>query len=64
MKIRRLQGKYNLAVKMNLSICITAFKSSIFKLSDISAMIKGFKTNEKVLEFLGALKINKWFVCL
>lgn len=52
MKMRKLQGKYNLAAKMNLSICITAFKSPIFMLSDIFALIKGKKANEKLLEFL------------
>jgi pimeloyl-ACP methyl ester carboxylesterase len=51
-KLRRLQGKYNLAVKMGLSIGITVFKSPIFKLSDLSALIKGTKANEKVLESL------------
>lgn len=58
MKIRKLQGKYNLAVKMDLSICITTFKSPIFKLSDISAMIKGIKANEKIIDFLGAFDLN------
>lgn len=50
--IRRLQGKYNLAVKIDLSLFILIFKSPIFKLSDISALIKGIKANEKVMEFL------------
>lgn len=53
MKIRRIQGKYNLAVKMDLSICMAAFKSPIFKFSDISAMIKGVKANKNLLDFLG-----------
>jgi pimeloyl-ACP methyl ester carboxylesterase len=52
-KIRRIQGKYKLAAKMDLSIFITAFKSPIFRFSDLSALIKGSKANEKVLEFLG-----------
>lgn len=52
MKIRKLQGKYNLAARMNLSMYITAFKSPIFMLSDISAVIKGKKANEKLLESL------------
>lgn len=58
MKIRRLQSKYNLAVNMDLSICRTAFKSPIFRLSDISAMIKGIKANEKTLDYLGAFNLN------
>lgn len=58
MQVRKLQGKYNLAVNMDLSICKTAFKSPIFKLSDISAMIKGIKANEKTLDYLGAFDLN------
>ena len=58
MKIRRLQGKYNLAVKMGISICISVFKSPIFKLSDIYALIKGLKANEKIIEFLGDFDLN------
>jgi len=57
-KMRRIQGKYNLAVKMDLSIFITAFKSPIFKFSDLSALIKGFKANEKTLEFLGTFDLK------
>lgn len=58
MKVRKLQGKYNLAVKVNLSMFITMFKSPIFKLSDIYAMIKGHKANERVLAFLGTFDLN------
>lgn len=58
MKIRRLQGKYNLAIKMNISICISVFKSPIFKLSDILALIKGLKANEELLEFLGSFDLK------
>jgi pimeloyl-ACP methyl ester carboxylesterase len=57
-KIRRLQGKYNLAVKMDLSIIITVLRSPIFKLSDISPLIKGFKANKKIIDFLGAFDLN------
>lgn len=58
MQVRKLQGKYNLAVKVDLSICKTAFKSPIFKLSDISAMIKGVKANEEIQDYLGAFGLN------
>jgi pimeloyl-ACP methyl ester carboxylesterase len=51
-KLRKIQGNYNLAVKVDLSLFITLFKSPIFKFSDFSALIKGFKANEKILEFL------------
>ncbi len=57
-KIRRIQGKYNLAVKMDLSIFITTFKSPIFRFSDLSALIKGAKANKKVIEFLGAYDLK------
>lgn len=57
-KVRKLQGKYNLAVNIGLSICMTAFKSPIFKLSDISALIKAPKANEKILEFLFAFDLK------
>jgi len=57
-EIRRLQGKYNLAVKIDFSILKYVFKSPIFKLSDIFAMMKGIKSNEKVIDFLGAFDLN------
>lgn len=58
MKLRKLQGKYDLAVKFGLSILITAFKSSIFEFSDCFALIKGIKANEKVNEFLFSFDLN------
>jgi pimeloyl-ACP methyl ester carboxylesterase len=57
-KVRRLQGKYNLAVNIGFSIGMIAFKSPIFKFSDISAMLNGFKANEKVIDFLGTFDLN------
>lgn len=57
-KLRKLQGKYNLGVKIDLSILISAFKSPIFKFSDISALIKGAKSNEKLIEFLFKFNLN------
>lgn len=58
MQVRKLQAKYNLAVKMDLSICKTAFKSPIFMLSDIFAIIKGLKANEEIQDFLGVFDLN------
>ncbi|GAB0167971.1 alpha/beta hydrolase [Lysinibacillus sp. CTST325] len=52
MKIRKLQGKYGLAAKSDLPVFISAFKSPIFKLSDLLAFSKGLKANSKVHEFL------------
>lgn len=49
---RKLQGKYGLAGKSDLPVFITAFKSPIFKLSDLFALSKGLKANSKVHEFL------------
>ncbi|MDF2882816.1 MAG: alpha/beta hydrolase [Clostridiaceae bacterium] len=57
-KIRRIQGKYNLAVKVKFSMLITLFRSPIFKFSDLLALVKGFKANEKVLEFLGSFDLR------
>ncbi|GKU24919.1 alpha/beta fold hydrolase [Clostridium folliculivorans] len=52
LKLRKLQEKYRLAASMNLSISLIAFKSPIFKLSDIIALMKAFKSNGKLVEFL------------
>lgn len=57
-KVRRIQGKYNLAITMTLSLIKNIFKSPIFKLSDISALFKAAKANEKVLEFLYSFNLN------
>lgn len=56
--VRKIQGKYNLAVKMSLQIFLTAYKSPIFKFSDIIALPKGVKANEKVMEYLGAFDLK------
>ncbi|GFP76097.1 alpha/beta fold hydrolase [Clostridium fungisolvens] len=52
LKLRKLQEKYKLAASMDLSISLIAFKSPIFKLSDIIALMKAFKSNGKLVEFL------------
>lgn len=58
-KIRKLQRKYNLAGKMDLPIMFKVFQSPIFKLSDISALLKGLKANKKILEdFLADFDLN------
>lgn len=57
-KVRSIQGKYNLAVKTDLSLFKTVLKSPVFKLSDASALIKGMKANEKVMEFLGTFDLR------
>jgi pimeloyl-ACP methyl ester carboxylesterase len=57
-KLRRIQGKYNLAVKLDLSLFKTVFKSPIFKFSDFLALIKAFKVNKKIFEFMGSFDLN------
>ncbi|MDR0270503.1 alpha/beta hydrolase [Paenibacillus sp.] len=49
-KIRKLQGKYNLAGKIDLPIMFKVTKSPIFKWSDMTALWKGLKANRHVLE--------------
>lgn len=51
-KIRKLQGKYKLAVSPNFSLIIKTMKSPIFKLSDISSMIKATNINMNILKDL------------
>lgn len=57
-KVRQLQGKYNLAVQIGLPMILAAFKSPIFKCSDMPAAVKGMKANHQVLDFLGEFDLN------
>lgn len=57
-KLRAIQGKYNLAVNWNLSAIFSLIKSPIFKLSDISALIKMDKVNKKIIEFWSKFDIR------
>ncbi len=57
-KLRKLQGKYNFTLKMNFSTIKMIFSSPVFKLSDISAMIKGAKANRELVDFLGSFDID------
>ncbi|TQI69039.1 alpha/beta hydrolase [Clostridium sp. KNHs216] len=50
-KLRAVQGKYNLAATGNTSAILALIKSPIFKLSDITALIKMDKPNQEVIEF-------------
>jgi pimeloyl-ACP methyl ester carboxylesterase len=56
--LRRIQGKYNLAAGLSLSIFNTVLKSPILKFSDLSALIKAAKANDKVMEFLLAFDLK------
>lgn len=52
MKVRKLQGKYNLGFKMG-PLLWTEIKSPIFQLSDLfMLLVKAFKANKEITEFL------------
>lgn len=56
--VRKLQGKYGIGIKLDLSTWITVFKSPIFKFSDIIAFMKIFSANAKLHEFLGDFNLR------
>jgi pimeloyl-ACP methyl ester carboxylesterase len=56
--LRSIQSKYNLAAGFSLSIFNTVLKSPILEFSDFSALIKGAKANDKVMEFLLAFDLK------
>lgn len=57
-KLRKLQGKYNLAVKSNSPAFKIIFTSPVFKFSDITALIKGSKANRELINFLGSFDLS------
>ncbi|HBF38797.1 MAG TPA: alpha/beta hydrolase, partial [Firmicutes bacterium] len=57
-QIRKLQEKYDLAIKMGLSVFIAAFQSPIFKWSDFSAMIKGPQASQGLMTALESFDLN------
>ncbi|MDI9412830.1 MAG: alpha/beta hydrolase [Bacillota bacterium] len=59
-KIRKLQGKYNLALKINLSFFIMILRSPIARFSDLKSYKHAFKANKNILEnFLGGFDLNQ-----
>jgi len=56
--VRKLQGKYGIGIKLDLSTWVTVFKSPIFKFSDIIAFMKIFRANAKLHEFLGDFNLR------
>lgn len=58
-KLNLMQQKYKLAVVINFSMIKNFLRSPIFKFSDIRAMIKGLKANEKLMEYLIKFNLNK-----
>ena len=57
-KLRAVQGKYNLAATGNASAILALIKSPIFKLSDITALMKMNKPNNEVIEFWSKFDIR------
>ncbi|MDP4085260.1 MAG: alpha/beta hydrolase [Bacillota bacterium] len=57
-KLRKIQGKYNLSDKANSQAFKIIFTSPIFQLSDISALIKGTKASKELVDFLGSFNLN------
>ncbi len=57
-KVRKLQGQYQLAVKVGCSIMITAFKSPIFRVSDLIAAMKNSRANVHLYQYLGDFKLH------
>ena len=57
-KVRKLQGQYQLAIKVGCSIVITAFKSPIFRLSDLIAVMRNSRANVHLYEYLGDFNLH------
>ncbi|SEC43271.1 alpha/beta hydrolase [Paenibacillus sp. GP183] len=57
-QVRKLQGKYKLGMKLDLTIWITVFKSPIFRVSDIIAFMKIFRANANLHKFLGDFNLR------
>ena len=58
LQLRKLQGKYHLAVKANASPLKILITSPVFKLSDLSALIKGSKANKELVDFLAKFDLT------
>ncbi|AEI39876.1 alpha/beta fold hydrolase [Paenibacillus mucilaginosus] len=58
-KVRKLQGKYNLAVKIGIGIWFTVFQSPIFRFSDITSFLNLAKANAYLHQFLGSFNLRE-----
>ena len=58
LQLRKLQGKYHLTRKSNVSPLKTLLTSPLFQFSDLSALIKGNKANKELMSFLGRFDLN------
>ncbi len=58
-QVRKLQGKYDIALKMDWDLLKTTLKSPIFRPADLKAMAKGMEANEKMMaNFLGGFDLK------
>lgn len=58
LQLRKLQGKYHLTRKPNISPLKTLLTSPLFQFSDLTAMIKGNNANKELMSFLGNFDLN------
>lgn len=57
-KVRKLQGHYQLAVRVGLGLFITAFKSPVFKVSDLAAFMKSSRANIQLYQYLADFNLH------
>lgn len=58
LQLRKLQGKYHLTMKSNVSPLKTLLTSPLFQFSDLSALLKGNTANKELMTFLGSFDAN------
>ncbi|GCE10174.1 alpha/beta hydrolase [Tengunoibacter tsumagoiensis] len=58
LQLRKLQGKYHLTMKSNVSPLKTLWASPLFRFSDLSALVKGNKANKEIMDLLGSFDLN------
>lgn len=58
LQLRKLQGKYHVAVKTKASPLKILVTSPVFTLSDLSALVKGKKANRALVDFLGRFDVT------
>lgn len=58
LQLRKLQGKYHLTRKSNVSPLKTLVTSPLFQISDLTALIKGNQANKELMTFLGNFDLN------
>ncbi|HWZ18665.1 MAG TPA: alpha/beta hydrolase [Ktedonobacteraceae bacterium] len=58
LQLRKLQGKYHLMVKTNVSPLKTLLTSPLLTFSDLSALLKGNRANRELMAFSGNFDLN------